>query len=191
MYWLVLDNPANQALAYSEFPFFVKSVDAKIESHMVIKAIFQNNLELMEKVPKKFISEFVEMICTIGKFPQYLALMASIISVGDKNVIANQYEVIKLMSAPDNQKKVVHYFVPTTHPDYAKKIRLMSAYMNVKDITIRDLPSELAYHLEFMGLLSSCTIGTSGMTSIEAKVQGMYSFVDLVESMLDPQCLLL
>lgn len=191
IYWLILDNPPNQHLAYLEFPFFVKSIDSKIESHFVIKAIFQNNLELMEKVPKTFIGEFVEMICNIGKFPQYLALMSSIIHMGDKNVITNQYEVIKLVSAPDNQKKVVHYFVPASHPDYAKKLRLMSSYLNVKDVTINDLPSDLAYHLEFLELLSSCTIGTTGMTSIEAKVQGMYNFVDLVEAMLDTQCLLL
>lgn len=191
LYWFTIDNSVNQVLVYSELKFFMKTVDAKIASHRVISAIFAGNIDLMELVPKKYIGEFVDMICTVGKRPQYLALMASIISVGEKNMIRNQYEVIKLMSSPENIKKVVIYFVNTNHPEYAKKIRLMSQYLSVKDVSVEDLPPDLAYHLELMQLLSSCTIGTSGMTSIEAKVQSMYHFVDIVEAMLDPNCLLL
>ncbi len=191
MIWLILDNPANQALAYGELKFFIKTIDSKIDSHRVISSIFRDNIELMELVPKKYIAEFVDNICNVGKFPQYLSLMGSIINVGEKNVIGNQYEVIKLMASPENQKKIIHFFVGQNHPDYAKKIRLMSSYMNTKDVVVSELPSELAYHLELMKLLSSCTIGTSGMTTIEAKVQSMFPFVDVVESMLDPNCLLL
>ncbi|RYG69663.1 hypothetical protein EON64_02170, partial [archaeon] len=191
LYWFALDNPSNQALVYAELKFFIKTIDYKIDSHKVIKAIFRNNIELMESVPKKYIDEFVDMICNIGRFPQYLALMSSIINVGEKNVIGNQYAVIKLMSNPENQKKVVQYFTPVNHADYGKKIRLMSHYMKANDVTVDDLPSDLAYHLDLMGLLSSCTIGRSGMTTIEAKVQSIFNFVDIVSAMLDPACLLL
>lgn len=191
LHWLILDNPANQALAYGELKFFIKTIDIKVDSHRVISAIFRNNIELMELVPKKYIAEFVDMVCNVGRFPQYLSLMSSIINVGEKNVIANQYEVIKLMTSPENQKKIVHYFTPVSHQDYAKKIRLMSSYLNVKDVSVDELPSDLAYHLELMKLLSSCTVGRSGMTTIEAKVQSMFHFVDIVEAMLDPNCLLL
>jgi hypothetical protein len=191
LYWFIVDNPANQTLAYAQLSFFIKTIDAKIESHRVISVIFRDNIELMELVPKKHIAEFVDMICNIGRFPQYLSLMSSIINVGEKNVIRNQYEVIKLMSSPENVKRVSLYFVPSDHPDYAKKIRLMSGYLNHTDVRVEDLPSDLAYHLEFMGLLSCCTIGRSGMTSIEAKVQSLFNFVDVVEAMLDNNCLLL
>ena len=145
----------------------------------------------MESVPKKYISEFIDMICNVGRFPQYLSLMSSIICVGEKNVIENQYEVIKLMSSPDNMKKVVQYFVPVNHPAYQKKIQFMAPFLSVKDVTVDDLPSDLAYHLDLMGLLSSCTVGRSGMTTIEAKVQSMFNFVDIVEAMLDNNTILL
>lgn len=191
LYWMVLDNPANQALAYEQLKFFMRTIDEQIESHLTISAIFRNNIELMEKVPKKYISEFIEMICKVGHFPQYLTLMSSIINVGEKNVITNQYEVIKLISSPEIQKSVVQVFAPSNPADYQKKIRLMSHYLNVKDISVNELPAELAYPLELMKLLSSCTIGRSGMTTIEAKVQSMYSFVDIIEAILDPNCLLL
>lgn len=191
LFWFALDNPMNQSLAYNELKFFIKTIDHKIDSHKVISAMFRNNIDLMESVPKKYIEEFVDMICNIGRFPQYLSLMSSIISVGEKNVIGNQYAVIKMMNSPDNQKKILHFFIPVTHPDYAKKVRLMSHYLQAGDVSVDDLPSDLAYHLELMGLLSSCTIGTSGMTTIEAKVQSMFNFVDVIDAMLDPQCLLL
>lgn len=191
LYWFVLDNPANQALAYTQLNFFIKNVDAKIETDKVIGAIFRNNITLMECVPKKCISEFIDMICNVGRFPQYLALMSSIICVGEKNVIENQYEVIKLMSSPENIKKVVQYFVPVSHPAYAKKVAFMTPFLQVKDVAMDALPSDLAYHLELMGLLSSCTVGTSGMTTIEAKVQSMFNFVDVIDAMLDPNSILL
>jgi hypothetical protein len=191
LYWFVLDNPANQALAYTQLNYFIKTIDAKIESDKVISAIFRNNISLMESVPKKHISDFVDMICNVGRFPQYLALMSSIICVGDKNVIENQYEVIKLMSGPENVKKVVQYFVPVNHPAYAKKVSFMAPFLQAKDVTIDVLPSDLAYHLELMGLLSSCTVGRESMTTVEAKVQSMFSFVDVIDAILDPNSILL
>jgi len=105
LYWFILDNPANQAIAFTQLSYFIKTVDSKIESDRVISAIFRNNITLMESVSKKNISEFIELICNVGRFPQYLSLMSSIICVGEKNVIENQYEVIKLMSSPENVKR--------------------------------------------------------------------------------------
>lgn len=191
LYWFILDNPVNQKLAFGELSFFIRTIDEKINSHKVIIAIFKNNLKLMELVPKKHIGDFLLLILANGKRPEYLALMSSIINVGEKNVIANQYEVIKLMSTPDNVKKVIQYFCPARSPEYAKKIELMRDYLNVQDITVDLLPAELAYHLELMSLMSRCTVGVSGMTTIEAKVQSMFFFVDIIEALLDPQCLLL
>ena len=191
LYWFVLDNPANQAIAFTKLSYFIKTVDAKIESDRVLSAIFRNNITLMEGVSKKVIGEFIELICNVGRFPQYLSLMSSIICVGEKNVIENQYEVIKHMSSPENVKKVVQYFVPVTHPSYAKKVALMAPYLQVKDVAVEALPSDLAYHLELINLLSSCTVGTSGMTTIEAKVQSMFNFVDVVDAILDPNSILL
>ena len=191
LYWFILDNSVNQKLAFGELSFFIRTVDEKINSHKVILAIFKNNLRLMELVPKKHIGDFLQLILANGKRPEYLALMTSIINVGEKNVIANQYEVIKLMSTPDNVKKVIHYFCPVRSPEYAKKIELMREFIDVQDITVDQLPAELAYHLELMSLMSRCTIGVSGMTTIEAKVQSMFFFVDILEALLDPKCLLL
>eukprot|EP01038_Epipyxis_sp_PR26KG_P007796 gene7796-10591_t len=191
LFWFLLDNPANQQLAFNHLHFFIKTIDSKISSQLVIKAMFRNNLSLIEQVPKKYIGDFVNLICTNGRFPQYLTLMSSIIAVGEKNVIGNQYEVIKLLSSPENIKKIVQFFVPVTHPEYQRKIKLLHPFHDTLNISVEDLPMDLAYHLELMKLLSGCAIGTSGMTTIEAKVQSMYNFVDIVEAMMDTNCLIL
>jgi len=68
---------------------------------------------------------------------------------------------------------------------------MMSPYMQTKDVSVDALPSDLAYHLELINLLSSCTVGTSGMTTIEAKVQSMFNFVDVIDAMLDSNTILL
>ncbi len=191
LYWFILDNNANQQIAFTNLQFFIKTIDAKINSHKVINAIFSNNEYLMKITPKKVISEFASFICTIGRFPQYLSLLGAVVSAGDKNIIENQYEVIRLISSPSNQRKVVLFFTSVTHPDYAKKVKLMSQYINKKDVLLDDLPSDLAYHMELMSVLSRCTIGRANMTTIEAKVQSLFHFVDVVQAILDPNSILL
>lgn len=59
------------------------------------------------------------------------------------------------------------------------------------DISVDSLPADLAYHLELLQLLSRCTVGREGMTTIEAKVQSIFNFVDIIEAILDSNCLLL
>ena len=190
VYWMILDNSKGQTLAYGSLDFFIKILDEKVESHRIIAAIFRDNEYLAKNVPKKYIGDFVDMIINQGRFPQYLTFLNAIAVVGDKNMIENQYEIIRLISAPYNQKKCVMYFVPASHPTYAKKIKDMALFQGKKDLVPYDLSSDLAYHLDLIQLLSRCTMGTDGMTTIEAKVQSMYSFVDVIDSMLDSSCLL-
>ena len=191
LYWFIVDNPQNQSAAFAHITLFVKSIDSKINSHKIIQAIFSNNEFLIRSLPKLFILDTVDMICNSGKFPQYLALLSPLVAAGQKNIIENQYKVINQFSSPGTIKKIVMFFQGPSHPEYLKKIKLMGPYLNKKDIGADDLPSDLTYHLDLMDVLSRCTIGTANMTTIEAKVQSMFYFADVINSMLDPQCLLL
>ena len=191
MYWLIVDNKQNQILMFEHLPFLMDVIDRQYGSHKVIEAIFENNADLMKAVPKQYINNFVGFICTSGRFPEYLSLLGSVVCAGEMNIIQNQYEVIRALTSPGSLKKVVQYFVPLNHPEYAKKIKSMGLYISKKDIKIEDLPSDLAYHLELMNVLSRCTVGRAGMTTIEAKVQSMFFFVDVINAILDPNCILL
>jgi hypothetical protein len=191
LYWFVYENPKNQLLAMPHLPTFIDTIDLGISSHRVITAVFKNNEQLMKHVPKQYIADFANMICNNGKQVQYLSLLDAVVALEERSLKENQYEVIRLLSSPQNIKKVVQYFVPTNHPKYAEKVKLMSAYMNKGDIEAEDLPPDLAYHLQLIQLLSKCTVGIAGMTSIEAKVQSMYFFVDVFQAVLDPQSLLI
>lgn len=191
LYWFVYENPRNQQLAMPYLSVFIETLDAGIGSHRVISAIFKNNEQLMKYVPKQYITDFANMICNNGKQVQYLSLLDAVVALDDRSLRENQYEVIRLLSSPQNIKKVVQYFVPINHPKYAEKIKLMSSYANKMDIDAEDLPPDLAYHLQLIQLLSKCTVGVAGMTSIEAKVQSMFYFVDVFQALLDPQTILL
>eukprot|EP00605_Chrysophyceae_sp_TOSAG23-4_P000595 GSChrysophyteH1.ASY1.ANO1.672.1 assembled CDS len=190
LYWFTLGNAENQALAYKHITFFMKHIDGKVMLHKVLEAIFKNNEFLMKSIPKQYIYDCIDMIITTGRFMQYLSLLGSIVAAGEKNMIDNQYEIIRILASPNNIKKVLLYFVPTSHPEYQKKVKAMGAAAHKKDVSVDDLPSDLAYHLNLMSLLSGCTVGRDNMTTIEAKVQSMYSFVDVVEALLDPHTIL-
>ena len=51
-----------------------------------------------------------------------------------------------------------------------------------------DLPIELQYHLHILEVLSCCTVGRANMSSIEAKVQSVYEYEDVIDGILDPRC---
>ncbi|KAJ1379462.1 hypothetical protein B484DRAFT_36500, partial [Ochromonadaceae sp. CCMP2298] len=59
-----------------------------------------------------------------------------------------------------------------------------------EDLSLDDLPPLLAYHLCFLEVLSGCTVGRLNITTVEAKVQSVYSNVDIVASILDPGTIL-
>jgi hypothetical protein len=191
LYWFVLGNEQNQALAYKHISFFMRHIDAKVMLHKVLSAIFYNNEFLMKSVPRQYITDCIDLIINEGKFMQYLSLLEAIVACGEKNMIDNQYEIIRVMSSPAYIKKVLQYFCATGHPEYAKKIKAMTAVAHKQDVSVDEVTSDLAYHLNLMSLLSGCTVGRESMTTIEAKVQSMYNFVDVVDALLDPNTILL
>lgn len=191
LYWFLRHNPVNQALAYEYLKFFVNSVDYRIDAHKVIRGLFEENLYLMKLCPKVYISEFVSKILNNGKFPEYLSLLASVTAATEDSVLANQYEIVRLLSSPENAKKITMYFCSPEHPEYAKKSKLMSLYLNKRDVGVEEVAPDLAYHLELMKVLTGCTVGRKNITTVEAKVQSLFHFVDVVEGIMDPQVLLL
>lgn len=191
LYWYALGNPINQNELFLNVDFFLRTVDDSIGSHFVISAIFADNEQLMHKVDMHYIGDFADRIVKMGRFPQYLTLMRVVTAVGDKNILENQYEIVKQIASPFRQKKILAFCGSVSGFEYSKKIRLMQPYLNKRDIVSHEIAAELSYHLELLAVLSGCTVGRSNITTIETKVQAMFNYVDLVEAILDPACLLL
>ena len=66
-------------------------------------------------------------------------------------------QVIRQLSNPMIVKKVLQYFVPARInevPEYAKKVKAMMPFLNKKNVSIDDLPADLAYHLELVKTLA-------------------------------------
>lgn len=186
-YWFIKGNPTNQELAYEYLDLFVNEIDRGCNFHKVISAIFHNNIPLMKLCPKKYIAEFVDKILNVGKFYQYLVLLAAV----SPNVLEKQYEVIRQLSNPLHVKEILSYFVPLSSPVYQKKQKLMFTYLTKKDLPLEELPAELAYHVELLRVFAGCTIGRANMNSVEAKVQSLFNYRDVVMGILDPNALLI
>jgi hypothetical protein len=187
LYWFFLGNVKNQELGYRELEFFLDTLDDEINSHMVIRAIFKNNEILMKQVPHSHLADLVDKIIKNGKSHHYLTLFASISHVGERNIVENQFEIVKSLTSPGRLQKVACFFCPVDHPDYALKRELMEPYLNSnKDFSLEDLPPLLAYHLMFLEVLSGCTVGRMNITTVEAKVQSVFSYTDILQSILDP-----
>ncbi|RYG90529.1 hypothetical protein EON65_59435, partial [archaeon] len=181
----------NQEMGYQELDFFLDNLDAETNSHMVIKAIFKDNEALMRQVPHTHLAELVDRIIKNGKSHHYLTLFASITNVGERNIVENQFEIVKSLTSPGRLQKVSCFFVPVDHPDYAEKRRLMEPFLSShRDLSLDDLPPLLAYHLMFLEVLSGCTVGRMDLRTVEAKVQSVFSYVDILQSILDPGTIL-
>ena len=191
LYCYAIDNVPNQEDLYEEFDIFQSSLDSKINSHKVISAMFTNNEKLMRKVPSHYILECAESIMKTGRFSQYLALLTSITAVGEKNILENQYEIVKQLSSPIRLKKVMCFFCPVDSAEYARKVKLMQPYLTVKDVDADGLAAELCYHLELLRVLSGCTVGFYNITTIETKVQAMFYYEDIIDAILDSNSVLL
>eukprot|EP00981_Chlorochromonas_danica_P002880 scaffold572_cov163-Ochromonas_danica.AAC.10 len=174
-------------MGYEELDFFLDSLDGEINSHLIIKAIFKNNEVLMRRVPHTLLASLVDRIIKNGKSHHYLTLFAAITNVGERNIVENQYEIVKSLTSPGRLQKVACFFVPVDHPDYAEKRKLMEDFLDVnRDLSLDDLPPLLAYHLMFLEVLSGCTVGRMDLRTVEAKVQSVYSYGDILQSILDP-----
>ena len=188
LYWFVYANEANQEELFEELDFFLDMIDMGIGAHTVYAAIFSGNEGLMRRVPVRHIAEMTERICKNGRFPQYLTLLSSITAVGDKNILENQYEIVKQISSPTRQKKILVFCCPTSHFEYSRKVKLMSPLLNKKDCTSEDIAAELAYHVELLKVLAGCTLGWYNITTIETKVQAMFNYIDVIDAMMDEKC---
>jgi len=189
--WFFWDNFKNQELGFGELTRWLDTLDEEINSHTVIKAIFKGNESLMRQMPHAHLKTMTDKIVKDGKSHHYLTLFVSIPNVGEKNIVENQFEIVKSLTAPGRLQKVSSFLVPITHPDYAEKREMMAEFLDKDEaLAYDDLPPLLAYHLLFLDVLSGCTVGRMNVTAVEAKVQSVFSYADIVESILDPGTIL-
>ena len=192
LYWFLLGNADTQELAYNELDFFINSLDRDINSHHVLKAIFYQNEKLMKSLNHNILNELSDKIIKIGKFPYFLSLFVHITNVGEKNMVENQFEIMKCLTSPGRIEKIGLYFVDTNHLSYNEKREMMIEYLDGDpDISMDDLPSNLHYHLLLVQVMAGCTVGRLNITTIETKVQSVFNYVHVINSLLDPATILI
>jgi hypothetical protein len=190
IYWFLLGNPKNQELGYLQLDLFLDTLDEEINSHLTIRAIFKDNEALMKQVPHSHLTSLVDRIVKDGKSHHYLSLFAAIPNVGEKNIAENQFEIVKILTSPGRLQKIGCFLCSVDDPQYEEKRELMKPFEGRTNVTLEELPPLLAYHLMFLNVLSGCTVGRLNVTSVEAKVQSVFAYVDIIESILDPDTIL-
>ena len=58
----------------------------------------------------------------------------------------------------------------------------MKPLQTEKYLSLEDLPQEIAYHIEFFRVLDGCSVGRSNITTIEAKVQSIIEYQNLLDA---------
>lgn len=100
---MFLGNASIQSQAFMELDFFIDSLDAKVNSHRVVKAIFHNHEANMRLVPHTLCEKMVEKICKSDPDERAfsdLYLLKAITYVEDKGIKENQIEIVRLFTAP-------------------------------------------------------------------------------------------
>jgi hypothetical protein len=128
---IIRDNPLHVApilsgmFGFKKLDFFLETLYDGIGSHRIIKAIFLNNEYLMKKCPREKIIESVTKITKHGLKHQYLALLSSITYCGEKNIVDNQFDVVKSLTHPSVIQKVVKFLCPVNDEEYKLKQEMM------------------------------------------------------------------
>ena len=140
----------------------------------------------MKKCPREKIIESVTKITKHGLKHQYLALLSSITYCGEKNIVDNQFDVVKSLTHPSVIQKVIKFLCPVNDEEYKLKQEMMVPYLDERNLKLEDLPDDLAYHIKLIEVLSGCTVGRLNITSIEAKVQSIFGFYDILQVVQPP-----
>jgi inositol 1,4,5-triphosphate receptor type 3 len=191
LYWSTIGNAANQEILYDNLGEFIDSLSDDINSHKVVKAIFKGNEALMGIVPHSLLNDMVSNICNEGHSHTYLALASAITHVGEKNITKNQFEIIRGLCNPEKIEETAVFLVSVDHDDYFEKKRLMAPFKETQDVDIDTLPPLLAYHLQYLEVLSNCTSGKINISAVEAKVQSIFGIKDIIDAILDEDTILI
>ena len=194
LYWFIVENTKNQELAFGKLPFFLNILSSNINGHLIIKAIFKENSDLMKSCPNLFIEKSVDNICKLGKRPYFLVLLSSIcVTNHNHNIPSNQMEIIKHLIAPGVRAIVLSFFCSIDSSEYAHKVQLMDEAkpVNSLDVSFEDLNFELQYHLELVKTLTAAATGRLQVAIMEAKVQSVFAYRDVVDAMLDEKSLII
>ncbi|GMH52463.1 hypothetical protein TrRE_jg12234, partial [Triparma retinervis] len=206
--WFVRDNVENQALAFRNLELLQETIDDGIDSTRVIAQIFRKNEKLMKEFPESLIGEFAEKIATNGRNPDYLDLIESIVSFADFNQLSHQYAIIKEFTSSVRVHKTLYLCQDPVSNEYAERVEMMSI-MGGKDVpppSAEDLedenaeehakemwaepkqtPALLRYHTMLLNILAGCAVGRANITTVEAKLQSLYQYENIMKAVADPR----
>jgi len=204
--WFVRDNEANQELAFQNLDLLQETIDEGIDSTRVIAQIFRKNEKLMKLFPESLVGVFANKIAMQGKNPDYLDLLESIVSFADYNQISHQYMIIQEFTSTTRADQILYLCQEPGTVEYEERKTMMSVCrgdINPEEVEIAEgmdplhheslygkaageMPPLLKYHIKLLNIMAGCAVGRTNITTVEAKLQSMYSYDHVLKGISDP-----
>jgi len=202
--WFVRDNAENQLLAFQNLELLQETIDAGIDSTRVIAQIFRKNEQLMKEFPVGLVTEFAEKIATNGRKPDYLDLIESIVSFPDFNLLSHQLVIVQEFASSVRQEKLLYLCQSSDSLEYAERQRMMDIKAKIIRPDMDSLDDDddharemlvpagetaplLRYHTKLLNILAGCAVGRANITTVEAKIQSLYNYDDVLHGISDPR----
>ncbi|XP_076840863.1 inositol 1,4,5-trisphosphate-gated calcium channel ITPR2 isoform X1 [Brachyhypopomus gauderio] len=169
-----LDNPQNQILLHKHLNLFLTPGPLEAKT---MRYIFQNNFHLCSEISDRVIHHIVQCIAMQEQSVAYLRFLQTIVKADGKYVKKCQDKVMTEL-ANASEDVLVFY---NERNSFHKLLELM------KSNDQKSENSKLAYHINLVELLASCTEGKNVYTEI--KCNSLLPLDDIVKVVVHEDCL--
>ena len=149
----VMENPRNQALAFSHLYFFVDRVDDGLDSARVVKCILEGNSDLIKRCHKRCTDEFAQKIFGKGRKPDYMEMFLGLTSrtteTLDGGMRPVHNNISRYLTSREWQVRILQWCCQADSAGYTKRLAEMEKVMpeTGKYINNEDASDTLRYHI--------------------------------------------
>lgn len=200
--WFIKLNVKNQQLAYVQLLEFTATLNLGIGSSLVVAEIFRGNEKLIKAFPPKLITTCADMLA-VEMDPEYLDVLEALVWQSRHDAPNNnsiQYAIIKELTDPVRRDTILYLCQEKGSPQYEERLQhcrdaeraLEQQLMEGEGASgfedeLSHQNKYLKYHTKLLYVLSGCAVGRSNITTVEAKLQVIYTPDEVLEALVDPE----
>lgn len=170
-----LGNKINQGLLYKHLDLFLSHGQQETQT---MCAIFQDNIELCQKVSENVVKHFVQMIETHGKHVIYLKFLLTIVKT-ENQYMKNCQTMVMQELINVGEDALAFYNEKNSFEELVQMMRNEKYQINPN--------GALLYHIHLVKLLASCTEGKNSYT--ELKANSLLNLDDIINVVTHPDCI--
>ena len=170
-----LGNKINQGLLYKHLDLFLTHGQQETQT---MCAIFQDNIELCQKISENVVKHFVQMIETHGKHVIYLKFLLTIVKT-ENQYMKNCQTMVMQELINVGEDALTFYNEKNSFEELVQMMDDEKYHINPN--------GALLYHIYLVKLLASCTEGKNSYT--ELKANSLLNLDDIINVVTHPKCI--